>query len=131
MATSTTSPGDLMAPGRIDRALMVCGLIAFLALLGAYTALRLAGQDPSDLLRLLANLAGIGTVGAGVSARVSSVERRLAPRIDKLERTTTQTAQDTATVKRQTNGANDERVQRLAYDAMVQALQDHQAGDTS
>lgn len=89
-----------------SRAVLLVGLVAFLAVLAAYVALTVAGFDASGLVSSVVLL--LGAVGIGAHNEVRS--RGLAQGVDK--------------VRRQTNGELDDRMREHTENAVRTTLRE-------
>lgn len=62
---------------RLDRGLLITGLVAFLAVLGAYVALTIAGRDPEGVVQMVVTLAAVFGLGTYQRATHKSQARKL------------------------------------------------------
>lgn len=101
--TDTTTTVEL---DRLDRGLLIIGLVAFLAVLAAYVALTISGRDPEGVVQLVVTLAAVFGLGTYNRATHKANARRL----DK--------------ITSQTNGVLDGRIEAGTYRALERLLTD-------
>jgi len=96
---------------RLDRGLLVIGLVAFLAILGAYVGLSIAADkdpDPEGIVQMVLTLAAVFGLGTYQRATHKSQARQL------------------ATITEQTNGVLTKRIKAGTIEALREVLTDEQ-----